>query len=211
MSEVRRGVPFVVSGPSGVGKSTVLRRVLQAESGVRFSVSHTTRRPREGEVDGDDYRFVDEAAFRALVERDGFLEWAEYQGHLYGTSLEAVSGPIEQGLDLILEVEVQGAAQLRERLPEAVFVFILPPSLELLEERLRGRETDTEEVVRKRLERAREEIGLVLAEGSGRTYDYLVRNVDLELAVADLIHVIGAARVDRERVVERHRALFPPT
>ncbi len=203
-----RGVPFVVSGPSGVGKSTLLRRVLDADPRVRFSVSHTTRPPREGEIDGRHYCFVDEKAFRALANEDGFLEWAEYQGHLYGTSHEAVRGPIERGFDLILEVEVQGAAQLRDHLPEAVFVFVVPPSLESLEERLHGRNTDTDEVVRKRLDRAREELGLALGNGGPRAYDYVIQNEEIDRAVADLQHVIGAARVERDRVAGRYRKLF---
>jgi len=139
----RRGIPFVVSGPSGVGKSTIVRRVLQADPNVHFSVSHTTRRPREGEVDGVDYSFVDEAEFRRLIEQNAFLEYAVYQNHFYGTSRTAVEGPTARGFDLILEVEMQGAEQLQVRLPHAVRVFIEPPSMQVLEARLRDRASST--------------------------------------------------------------------
>lgn len=192
---VRQGIPFVISGPSGAGKSSILRRVLECDSGVHFSVSHTTRPPRPGERDGEDYFFVDEQRFHALVEQDAFLEWASYQGNLYGTSREAVAGPTREGFDLILEVEVQGARQLRERGSGAVFVFLIPPSMEVLEQRLRGRASDGEEVIRKRLERAREELHEI------HGYHYVVVNAELEQAVTDLLHIIAACRLERDRVL----------
>jgi guanylate kinase len=198
----REGIPFVVSGPSGVGKTSILHRVLAADPATRFSVSHTTRPPRPGERDGHDYRFVDPQRFRALVDAGAFLEWAEYQGHLYGTSHEAVAGLTRQGIDVILEVEIQGARQLRERLGGATFVFVLPPSLEVLERRLRGRGSDADPVVRKRLERAREELREV------HRYDFVIVNDDLERAVADLRNVIAACRLERDRVVARLRDRF---
>ena len=189
------GAVFVVSGPSGAGKSTLLRRVLEADPDVRFSVSHTTRAPRSGEVAGRDYHFVSREVFQRMVAAGEFLEWAEYNENLYGTSRAAVAGPTGAGLDLILEVEVQGAHQLRERLAGAVFVFILPPSLEVLEQRLRARGSEDESVIRKRLERAREEVRHV------KMYDYVVLNDQLERATVQLRHVIGAKRVERARVV----------
>lgn len=206
----RKGVAFVVSGPSGSGKSTLLRQVLDADRAVCFSVSHTTREPRAGEVDGRDYWFASEESFQAQVERDGFLEHAEYGGHRYGTSREAVEAPTAEGLDVILEVEVQGAAQLRRQLEDAVFVFIIPPSMDVLEQRLRDRGTEPEEVVCKRLSRAREEIRLVLEEPDGNlgSYDYVIVNDQIDAAVADLLHVVGAARVQRHRVVASHRTRF---
>lgn len=212
MSAGPRGVVFVVSGPSGSGKSTLLRRVLAEDPRVRFSVSHTTRPPRVGEVDGQDYWFVDEAGFRERAERDGFLEWAEYGGHLYGTSREAVDEPTAQGLDVLLEVEVQGAAQLRQRLGDAVFAFIIPPSMEVLERRLRGRGTEPDEVICKRLARAREEIRLVLGDGAEASalgsYDYIVVNDRADAAVSDLHHILGAARLRRPQVLEEQRRRF---
>jgi guanylate kinase len=195
------GAVFVVSGPSGAGKSTLLRRVLDADPAVRFSVSHTTRAPRSGEVEGRDYHFVSRDAFRAMIDKGEFLEWAQYNDQLYGTSRAAVAGPTAAGHDLILEVEVQGARQLRERLPGAVFVFILPPSLDAIEQRLRARGSEDESVICKRLERAREELRQV------EMYDYVVRNDQLERAVGELRAVICAKRVERERVLAELRGL----
>ena len=206
MSRVPRGVIFVVSGPSGSGKTTLLRRLLATDPRACFSVSHTTREPREGEVDGRDYRFVDQPRFRSLIDLGDFLEWAEYGGHLYGTSREAVETPTAEGADVILEVEVQGAAQLRQSLDGAVFVFIIPPSMDVLERRLRGRGTESEDVVCKRLARAREEIRLVFEDTD--SYDYLIVNDEIDVAVSDLRHVVGASRVRRQRVVDSQRRRF---
>lgn len=191
MSRVRRGNVFVVSGPSGVGKSTLVRRVLDADPGVRFSVSHTTRRPRPGERNGVDYHFVDEARFRELVASGAFLEWAEYQGNLYGTSREAVDAPTREGFDMILEVEVQGAKQLQTRLPDAVRVFILPPSLEVLEARLRERNTEDDVVTRRRLEIAREEVSYA------DQCQYRIVNDSIDKAIDELLRVIREARRER--------------
>ena len=197
------GIVFVISGPSGVGKSSMLRRVLDCDSRLRFSVSHTTRPPREGERDGEHYRFVTREAFRALIDQGAFLEWAEYQGHLYGTSRAAVDEPTAQGIDLILEVEVQGAAQLRGMLPDAVTVFVLPPgSLHDLEERLRSRRSDDEQAIQKRLETARSEVQ------EAQHYDYVIVNDELDRASSDLLHVVGAARLRREHVLPGWKARF---
>jgi guanylate kinase len=198
----RRGIPFVVSGPSGAGKTTIERRVVEADPLLRFSVSHTTRPPRDREVDGKDYWFVDEGRFRQLIDEGRFVEWAEYQGQLYGTSMEALEGPTARGIDLILEVEILGARQLKERLTDAVFVFVLPPSMETLEQRLSGRGSDAEEAVRKRIERAIEEVR------EATRYDYVIVNEDLDRAVADLHSVIKAARLARDRVLPRLRDRF---
>jgi guanylate kinase len=184
----RRGIPFVVSGPSGVGKSTIVRRVLQADPNVHFSVSHTTRLPREGEVDGVDYSFVDEAEFRRLIEQNAFLEYAVYQNHFYGTSRAAVEGPTARGFDLILEVEMQGAEQLQVRLPHAVRVFIEPPSMQVLEARLRDRRTETEEVLRGRLQRAQEELAYA------KQCHHRIVNDSVDKAVERLLRIIHDAR-----------------
>ncbi len=192
----RAGIPFVVSGPSGVGKSTLLRRVLERDPQVVFSVSHTTRPPRPGERDGKDYSFVDPERFERMASGGVFLEHAVYQGHRYGTSREAVEEPTRRGLDVILEVEVQGARQLRSRLPGAVLVFVLPPSMDCLEERLCRRASDSEEAIRKRLARAREEVREV------HLYDYVVVNRELDEAVEQLLHVIVACRLERLRVLQ---------
>jgi guanylate kinase len=198
-----KGIVFVISGPSGVGKSSILRRVLERDRGLAFSVSHTTRPPRQGERDGVDYRFVDEDRFRSMIDADAFLEWAEYQGRLYGTSRDAVEEPTSRGVDLILEVEVQGAEQLRKRLPQAVTVFVLPPSsMQTLERRLVGRKSDDEQAIRKRLETAKREIT------EARHYEYLIVNDELECAATDLAHLIASARLARERVLPAWRARF---
>jgi guanylate kinase len=200
MSARVAGIPFVVSGPSGCGKTSILRRVLEEDRNVRFSVSHTTRPPRDGERDGQDYWFVEEGHFRKLVAAGEFLEHAEYQGHLYGTSHAAVEEVTQRGLDVILEVEIVGARQLRQRLGDAVFIGVLPPSAEVLGKRLEGRRSDGPEVIRRRLARAAEETRELREE-----YDYLVVNDDLECAVRTVLHVIGASRVRRERVVKALR------
>jgi guanylate kinase len=197
-----RGLCFVVSGPSGAGKTSLVRRVIAADPRLAFSVSHTTRAPRPGEREGDDYRFVSVEEFRRLQAQGAFLEWAEYQGNLYGTSREAVEVPTGRGLDLILEVEIQGARQLRARLPGAIFVFVMPPSMDALALRLRGRGSDAEDSVRKRLARAEEEVR------ESAAYQYIVVNDDFERSVGDLAHVIGACRLSRERVLPLLRERF---
>jgi guanylate kinase len=179
---------FVVSGPSGVGKSTLLRRVLEADPRLRFSVSHTTRAPRQGERDGIDYHFVDRETFRRLVAENAFLEHAEYQGNLYGTSRAEVEKAMRGGYDLILEVEVQGARQLQRSLPEAVRIFIEPASPGVLEERLRARNTESEAVLRRRLETALEELPYA------NECQYRIRNDALDKAVAELARVIAESR-----------------
>ena len=191
MSAARRGIPFVVSGPSGVGKSTIVRRVLEADPQVRFSISHTTRAPRAGERNGVDYFFVDEPRFRTMIEDGAFLEYAIYQRHFYGTSRAAVDEPTAKGFDLILEVEMQGAEQLQVRLPDAVRVFIEPPSLDVLETRLRDRRTETEEVLRGRLQRAREELAYA------KQCHHRIVNDSVDKAVDALLRVIRDARRER--------------
>ncbi len=195
LKPLRQGIPFVISGPSGAGKTSILRRVLECDPGVHFSVSHTTRAPRSGEIEGQDYFFVAEERFRQLIDQGAFLEWADYQDNLYGTSREAVAGPTREGFDLILEVEVQGARQLREHDRGAVFVFLIPPSLDILEQRLRSRGSDDEDAIWKRLERAREELREI------HGYRYVVVNADMEQAVRDFLHIIAACRLERERVL----------
>ena len=152
-----KGTLFVITGPSGAGKGTVLKKVIQSLDGLYFSVSATTRKPREGEVDGVHYHFLTRERFEELIEKDRFLEYAQYAGNYYGTPLDPVEEHLEQGHDVILEIELQGALQVKKRLPKAVLVFIAPPSFEELESRLRGRGTETDEVIRNRLAIARQE------------------------------------------------------
>jgi len=186
--ERRRPIPFVVAAPSGTGKTTVCHRVVEADAGIVFSVSHTTREQREGEVDGEDYHFVDQSEFERLVRVGAFLEWALYNGNHYGTSWDSIDAPLAEGRDVLLEIEIQGARQVRERRNDARFIFLLPPSMRVLEERLSGRGTDSPEQVRRRLELAREELAAV------RDFDYAVTNDDLDRCVESVREIIRAER-----------------
>jgi guanylate kinase len=178
----------VVSAPSGAGKSTVLSRVLSEMDGLRFSVSHTTRPPRPGEQEGVHYHFVSPQAFDALREGGAMLEWAEVHGHYYGTARREYERALSEGADLLLDLDVQGAAQVRMKIEDAVTLFILPPSYADLERRLRGRGDEDEAEVRRRLEVAREEVSLA------PEYDYVVVNDDLDRCVESVKCVVRAAR-----------------
>jgi len=178
----------VVSAPSGAGKSTVLSRVVAEMEGLRFSVSHTTRPPRQGERQGVHYHFVSGAAFESLRRDGALLEWAEVHGHRYGTSRREYERAVEEGVDLLLDLDVQGAAQVRMKVEEAVTLFILPPSYSDLERRLRGRGDEDEATIRRRLEVAREEVSLA------PEYDYAVVNDDLDRCVESVKSVVRAAR-----------------
>lgn len=186
-----KGTPFVVAAPSGVGKTTVCRALVESDPRIKFSVSHTTRPRRPREREGFDYHFVDRKTFLRLVEEGAFLEYAEYSRHLYGTSWASLRAPLERGCDVLLEIEVQGAAQVAERLPEARLVFLLPPSLAELERRLRDRGTDSEAEVRRRLAIARREIQQV--DG----FHYAIVNDCVERAVEELREVMEAERAGR--------------
>ena len=181
------GILLIVSGPSGAGKSTVIRKLFAMRSDVSFSVSVTTRSPREGERDGVDYYFRTQEQFDRMVEEDAFLEYARYTGASYGTPAEPVLRELEAGRNVILDIEVQGAAQVMARMPDAVSVFLCPPSLEELERRLRGRGTDPEEKIRSRLETARVEYG------QASRYDYIIINDDPDAAAEQLHAVLTAA------------------
>ncbi|MBQ1767797.1 MAG: guanylate kinase, partial [Oscillospiraceae bacterium] len=170
---MKRGKLYIVSGPSGCGKSTVLREVFAHRRNIFFSVSATTRGPREGEKDGKDYFFITREEFERLIAEGELLEHAKYVSNYYGTPRKPVEAMLSEGSDVVLDIEVQGAAQVKEKMPEAVSFFIMPPSLEELERRLRGRGTETDEKIRSRLDQAERE----MAE-SGR-YDYIVVNDDV--------------------------------
>ena len=178
---------IVISGPSGVGKSTVVGKAIEGRSDVCFSTSVTTRAPRPGEVDGREYFFIDRERFREMVERDELLEHADYVSNSYGTPRAFVEKKLAEGMNVLLDIEVQGARQVHEKMPEAVTIFIAPPSLEVLERRLRGRGTDTEEAIAGRLERARQEFH------EADFYDYLIVNDDLERSAHALGAIIDAA------------------
>lgn len=197
----RRGIPFVLSAPSGTGKTTVCHRLVGEDPGIVLSVSHTTRPPRPGERDGIDYHFVSVERFRALADEGAFLELAQYGENLYGTSYEALEKPRALGRDVLLEIEIQGARQVRARLPEARLLFLLPPSLAELERRLRGRGTDGEAAVQRRLTIAHQEIE------AAPLYDYAVVNDDLARTVATLREIIEA---ERRGEASELRARFDP-
>ena len=183
------GILIIVSAPSGTGKTTILRRVMSAVENLAFSVSHTTRAPRKGEVDGTDYWFVDRPRFEKMIDNGEFLEWAKVHDNYYGTALEPLRNKLDQGYDIVLDIDVQGAAIIRResRLP-AVHVFIAPPDLAELEKRLRGRATEDEATIVKRLKNAAQEMK------SCDAYEYVVVNDRIENAVQVLSGIIYAER-----------------
>jgi len=186
----------VVSGPSGAGKSTVLTRVMSELEAIRFSVSHTTRGPRAGERDGIEYHFVTRREFERLISEGSFLEWAEVHGEMYGTSRDEYDRAVREGVDLLLDIDVKGADQVRQKFDDAVTVFVIPPSYKDLERRLRGRGPDDEASFQRRLAVAGEEMGHF------RKYQYAIVNLDLEASVEALKTVVRAARLRTSRVAE---------
>jgi guanylate kinase len=194
-NQAERGILIVVSAPSGAGKSSLAERVLKRVDGLRFSISYTTRQPRGSEQDGVDYCFVSEEQFSAMRERDEFLECAEVHGFLYGTHEAFVEGLLSQGLDVMLDIDVQGAEQVRRRVPEAILIFIMPPSSEVLEARLRARNLNSPLDTDRRLRNAAIEVQLY------ERFDYVVLNEDLDRALAQLEAIIVAERCrpDRQR------------
>jgi guanylate kinase len=184
----RQGLLFVVSAPSGAGKTSLCRAVTQALEGLTHSVSYATRGARPGELDGRDYYFVSKERFSQMIQEGDFAEWAEVHGNLYGTSRRVLDDMRMKGLDVILDIDTQGAAQIKKRYDAAVFIFIMPPSLAILEERLRNRKSDREEEIQRRMGRAREEIK------DYRMYDYIIVNTDFDHALAELRSIVLAER-----------------
>ena len=179
-----KGILVLYTGCSGVGKGTIMKKLLERDSSIRLSVSNTTRAPREGEIDGVHYNFVSREDFIRLADADGYIEYAEYCKNLYGTPKRQVEEMLEQGYNVFLEIEVQGGLQIMERFPEVLSIFVLPPSLEELGHRLRGRGTETEEVVQKRLAEAENELKIA------PRYKYNVVNDRLEDAVEDILSIL---------------------
>ena len=193
---------YVVAAPSGAGKTTLVRLLLEHEADVHLSVSFTTRVPRAGERDGRDYRFVDAAAFREMIARQEFLEWAEVHGNLYGTSKKWITERLAAGDDVLLEIDWQGAQQVRSAFPRAIGIFILPPSREELTRRRTGRGTDSATVIARRRAAARSEMRHV------GEFDYVIINDSLEQAVDDVRAVVRASRLTLAAQRARHAGLF---
>ena len=193
---------FIISAPSGSGKSTLVSRLLTNVPGLMFSVSYTTRKPRGAEVNGQSYRFISREEFEGRIERGEFLEWAEVFGNFYGTHRCILEEARMQGQDLVLDIDVQGARQLKEQIPEAVTIFILAPSRRILEQRLRARSEDRDEVIARRLREAAEEIRQY------DQYDYVLINRDLAESDATLKAIVCAERVRRTRIEDQIRPIL---
>ena len=200
--DTAKGAIFVVSAPSGAGKTSLVKRVISDVPDIAVAVSHTTRPKREGDVDGKDYHFVDRSEFESMISAGAFVEHADVFGNYYGTSHQAIKTCQSQGDDVILEIDWQGAKQVRERLEDTIAVFILPPSKDVLLERLRGRGTDSEEVIARRTAEAVEEMRH-LGEA-----DYLLINDDFETAFGNFAAIITAARLRISRQVRRHQSMI---
>lgn len=195
---VVRGLLIVLSGPSGVGKGTVRAAVFdRKDHNYVYSVSATTRRSRPGEVHGVDYHFVTHDEFKELIDNDALLEYAEYVGNFYGTPIAKIEEELAKGHDVFLEIEVQGAMKVRERMPEGVFIFLAPPNLGELENRITNRGTDSQEVIYERMQKAREEIELM------KHYDYVVINDEVENAVDRINAIICSEHLKVERTIEK--------
>jgi len=190
------GLLFVISAPSGAGKTTLCKALTDSLENLRHSISYTTRKPRPGEIDGREYNFATEERFRNMVQAGDFAEWARVHSHLYGTSRRVLDEMRTEGIDVILDIDTQVAKQIKEKYGESVFIFIMPPSLEILEERLRNRKSDHEDEIKRRMLRARDEIK------DYAMYDYIIINRDFERALAELRAVVIAERC-RTRMIDR--------
>jgi len=196
------GQIFVFSAPSGTGKSTIAEALMKRVEALAYSISHTSRRPRGSEQDSVDYHFVSRSTFREMIDKNAFLEWAQVHGHQYGTSLEAINKQASAGFDILMDVDVQGGRNVKKQFPDSVLIFLLPPSLETLENRLTTRGTDDPSVVKKRMAQASEEIK------SCSWYDYIVINDDLEKAIHEAQSIIVSERCRRVRRMDWVSAHF---
>ncbi len=193
----------MVSGPSGAGKSTIIKRLRKKMPDLGYSISHTSRRPRGEEVDGVDYHFVDREGFEKLIEQGAFVEWAEVYGDLYGTSLATLENMMASGVDVLMDVDSQGAMNIKMHFRDAsTLIYLLPPSLDTLKDRLRERGTDDDEVIESRMKKAGDELKECL------NYDYLIVNDDLEKAVAEVEAVIVSGRCRKSRMLPKIKELF---
>jgi len=197
----RQAFPVVLSAPSGTGKTTLAHLLVDSMSNLQISVSHTTRPARGNERENIDYHFVSKDEFQKMIDKGEFLEWAHVHGHMYGSSFEWCKQTLEEGKDVVFDIDVQGGLQIKKRFPHALLIFILPPSLEELELRLRNRGTDSEERINKRMNASRDEIRKGL-----ETYDYVINNEALDRALFDLTSIIRTHRLtgfDREKIRKR--------
>jgi guanylate kinase len=197
-----KGILFVLSGPSGVGKGTVRKALFSQKTDLKYSISMTTREKRPGEQEGVDYFFKSKDDFETLIEQKQLLEYAKYVNNYYGTPRDYVEKTLAAGHDVFLEIEVQGALQVRENFPEGVFIFLFPPSLEELKNRILHRGTETQELVLNRLKEARKEIEMMDA------YDYVVVNDDVDLAVSKIHAIIQSEHLRRERIAKQYKRLL---
>ena len=193
---------FIITAASGAGKTSLVKELLAADSSVKLSISHTTRQPRPGEQNGVHYHFVSETQFLEILNAGGFLESADVHGAKYGTSQASVDAALQAGFDVILEIDWQGAAQVRKLFPQSIGIFILPPSVETLEQRLNGRGQDTSAVIASRVAAAREEMSHVVE------FDYVTINDNFEAALQDLIAIIRASRLQAQTQLQRYANLI---
>lgn len=190
---MNKGVVFIISGPSGSGKDTLMVELFKKRPEIKFSISSITRGMREGEVEGVKYNFISKEQFEQMIKEDKLLEYNSYVGNYYGTPKKPVMDEIEKGNDILIEVDVNGAAQIKEKMPEAVSMFIMPPSFEELERRLSGRGTESEELIRKRMQSSLDEIK------RASEYDYIIVNDDIATAVDDIISVMRSCQLRQEK------------
>jgi len=198
----RNGILYIVSAPSGAGKTSLVKALLKADSAIRLSISYTTRAPRPGEANGRDYHFVSRERFESMLGQQEFLESAEVYGNYYGTSRAGIQRDLAEGRDILLEIDWQGAAQVKQDFPDAASIFILPPSFNALRTRLAGRGQDSVEVIERRLAAAAEEVG------HAGEFDYIIVNDDFDEALSDLTAIARSVRLTRGRQIRRHQALF---
>lgn len=188
-----KGIPFIISAPSGAGKTSICRRIRSVIPDLSFSVSYTTREKREGEKEGEDYYFISVDAFKRMIDENHFLEWAKVHGHLYGTSRDFVIDKINQGLDCLLDIDIHGARRLKEIYPDGIFIFVIPPSVQELKSRLNGRQTENQDEIDLRLNNAISELKAF------EEYQYLIINDDFSRAVEELKSIILAERCRLQR------------
>ncbi|MBN8770228.1 MAG: guanylate kinase [Thiobacillus sp.] len=196
------GVLYIVSAPSGAGKTSLVKALLKTDPAIRLSVSYTTRSPRPGETDGRDYHFVNRERFEIMLAAGEFLEHAEVYGNYYGTSKGSISRDLNAGHDVLLEIDWQGAEQVRQHFPQSASIFILPPSFNALRTRLAGRGQDSDEVIERRLAAAAHDVA------HAEAFDYIIVNDDFDHALQDLVAITRSIRLEAARQLKRHTALF---